>query len=169
MPTYRIPHTIPLARRSRRRPVFGRGEDAGRYYRCWNCGFVCDSKRDSLGGSNSAGGDNHYDYALQAGASYRAGLGPRPVGTLDVLRDYQVALRIKIHHGETVTSVESTPDYLSFGSDPVTFGTEQLYFSSDTVTTVATAGIPESVYHHYKTNITAGCPFCGCTNYRGDY
>jgi hypothetical protein len=82
---------------------------------------------------------------------------------------YHVALKIKVHVGETVTTTEVVPDYLSFGSEPVTFGSEQLYFSSQTVTTTETAGIPESVYHHHKTNITAGCPFCGCTNYRGDY
>ena len=29
------------------------GEDYGRYFRCWNCGFPCDSERDSLGGSES--------------------------------------------------------------------------------------------------------------------
>ena len=29
--------------------VKGSGEDADRYFRCWNCGFVCDSQRDSLG------------------------------------------------------------------------------------------------------------------------
>jgi len=169
MTSYRIAHRNLPTKRSRRLPVYGKGDDAGRYYRCWNCGFVCDSKRDSLGGSDSAGGDNHLDYALQAGASYRAGLGERPVGTLDVMGHYQVAIRIKIHVGDIVTTVETVPDYLSFGSDPVTFGTEQLYFSSQTVTTIETAGIPVSVYHHHKTNITAGCPFCGSTNYRGDY
>ena len=169
MPVYRQPHRQRLPKRSRTRPIYWRGDAAGRFYRCWNCGFVCDSKRDYLGGSDSAGGDNHLDYALQAGASYRAGLGPRPVGTLDVMGHYQVALRIKIHTDVTVTTVETMPDYLSFGSEPVTFGTEQIYFSSQTVTTSQTTGIPENVNHHHKTNVTAGCPFCGSTNYAGKY
>ena len=169
MPTYRIAHRTLPAKRSRRMPVYGKGDDAGRYFRCWNCGFICDSKRDSLGGSDSAGGDNHHDFALQAGASYRAGLGPRPVGTLDVIGHYHVALKIKVQTNTTVTTVETVPDYLSFGTEPVTFGTEQLYFSSQTVTTSESTGIPESVYHHHKTNISAGCPFCGSTNWRGDY
>ena len=82
-----------------------------------------------LGGENSAGGDNHQDAALQAGASYRAGIGDRPVGTLDVMLHYQVAL------------VQTSP----------------------------ASSVAKSVYHHHKTNITSGCPFCGSTNWRGDY
>lgn len=27
----------------------GNGEDYGKYYRCWNCGHICDSDRDALG------------------------------------------------------------------------------------------------------------------------
>jgi hypothetical protein len=29
--------------------IHGVREDADRYFHCWNCGFVCDSQRDSLG------------------------------------------------------------------------------------------------------------------------
>ena len=46
--TYRKPHKLPLRKESRTRPIFGRGDDADRYFRCWNCGFVCDAQRDSL-------------------------------------------------------------------------------------------------------------------------
>ena len=127
MPVYRKAHANKPAKRSRTRPVYGRGEDAGRYFRCWNCGFVCDSKRDALGGSDSAGGDNHKDFALQTGSNYRAGIGPRNIGTLDVRLHYQVAIRI-----------DANTD-------------------------------ADAVYHHHKTNITSGCPFCGSTNWRGDY
>lgn len=28
-------------------PDRGDGRDANRYYRCWNCGFICDVERDS--------------------------------------------------------------------------------------------------------------------------
>jgi len=123
MPVYRTARTKKLPKVSRTLPVYGRGEDAGRYFRCWNCGFVCDIKRDALGGSDSASGDNHTDYAVQAGSDYRAGIGPRPVGTLDVMLHYHVAIRNSAN----------------------------------------------AVYHHHKTNITSGCSFCGCTNWRGDY
>ena len=44
---------------SRRIPIWGspeRGDglDHGRYFECWNCGFVCDSDRDFLGDSESS-------------------------------------------------------------------------------------------------------------------
>jgi len=42
-----------LSRRPHRKrtiPVKGYRRDHGRYYRCWNCGFVCDMHRDALGG-----------------------------------------------------------------------------------------------------------------------
>lgn len=29
---------------------YGDGQDDGKYYRCWNCGMVCDVDRDELGG-----------------------------------------------------------------------------------------------------------------------
>ena len=29
--------------------IRGVKEDTNKYFRCWNCGFVCDSQRDSLG------------------------------------------------------------------------------------------------------------------------
>ncbi len=50
--------TIPL----KGNKVRGNGEDFGKYYRCWNCDFVCNVERDSLGDSQSRGGDNHDDY-----------------------------------------------------------------------------------------------------------
>jgi hypothetical protein len=51
----------PLPKRSRTIPVPGNsergdGEDDGRYYRCWNCGFICDSDRDALGDDRSLNG-----------------------------------------------------------------------------------------------------------------
>lgn len=37
-------------------PDFGEGQDVGKYYRCWNCGFICDVDRDELGGPDSRSG-----------------------------------------------------------------------------------------------------------------
>lgn len=31
-------------------PYHGEGEDAGKWFRCWNCGFICKVGRDALGG-----------------------------------------------------------------------------------------------------------------------
>ena len=38
-----------LRKEKRTIPIRGIWEDKGKYFRCWNCGFVCDSQRDSLG------------------------------------------------------------------------------------------------------------------------
>lgn len=37
-------------------PISGDGLDAGKYYRCWNCGFVCNVDRDALGDAQSRDG-----------------------------------------------------------------------------------------------------------------
>ena len=44
--------TIPL----KGNKVRGNGEDFGKYYRCWHCGFTCNVERDSLGDSQSRSG-----------------------------------------------------------------------------------------------------------------
>jgi len=56
-----------IPKQSRTVPLYGsqergNGEDANRYYRCWNCGFTCDKDRDVLGGSTSRDGLSYTDY-----------------------------------------------------------------------------------------------------------
>jgi len=51
-----------LAGRSKAIPIKGNGLDSGKYYRCWNCGFIVDSTRDTIGGEHSGSGDNHLDF-----------------------------------------------------------------------------------------------------------
>jgi len=41
-------HLEGIALKRRGKQIYGEFEDAGRYYRCKNCGFVCDTKRDFL-------------------------------------------------------------------------------------------------------------------------
>ncbi len=50
--------TIPL----RGNDIRGDGRDHGKYYRCWNCGFVCDVERDELGGPDSRHGVTATEY-----------------------------------------------------------------------------------------------------------
>lgn len=87
-----------LPKESRRIPLKGdkyrgNGEDHGRYYRCWNCGFVCDSDRDALGDGNSGNGVTHIDYVINA----QGGSGDplTSLATLDGdVNHYHVALEI---------------------------------------------------------------------------
>lgn len=44
-------------------PQYGERDDSGKYYRCWNCGFMCDSERDSLGGPDEGSGLSHTDFS----------------------------------------------------------------------------------------------------------
>ena len=37
-------------------PIKGDGNNDGKYYKCWNCGFVCDVDRDALGDGQSRDG-----------------------------------------------------------------------------------------------------------------
>ena len=62
MPVYTRPHKRKLTKRSRTLPVYGEGADKGKYFRCWNCGWICNVDRDELGDSDSGSGNDHTDY-----------------------------------------------------------------------------------------------------------
>jgi hypothetical protein len=105
----------------------GKGEDEGRYFHCWHCGFVCDSKRDELGDSNSSSGDGHTDYN-----------GPAKANPYDVNAGHVICLGGDIGHYHVVMEI---------GADSE----------------------PKTIVHGHTTDISAGCPFCGSKNWRGDY
>ena len=55
--TRRHPSRTILRHDARKRPLKpARWEDLGKYFRCWNCGFICDVDRDSLGGPEDRSG-----------------------------------------------------------------------------------------------------------------
>lgn len=45
-----------LPKQSSTIPVKGVGDDAGKWFRCWNCGFMCNVDRDKLSGDKSLSG-----------------------------------------------------------------------------------------------------------------
>lgn len=111
-------------------PVPGKGDDDGRYFRCWNCGFVCDSQRDELGDSESRGGDDHTNY-------YRYAQPDSSVSPTDKTK--KLCLAGPIGHYHTI---------MELGYDGST---------------------PKTITHPIKSDVSRGCPFCGSTNWRGDY
>ena len=127
MPSYTRPYKRSLKKRSRTLPVFGRGDDAGRYYRCWNCGFVCDVERDELGDADSTAGDDHTDINNLANANPYTNNAANHISLRTCVGHQYVAMRI--------------------GAD----------------------GEPKTIVHLHTTDISRGCPFCGSTNWRGDY
>ena len=56
-----------LPREARTRVLFDETDtDNGQFFRCWNCGFICHDKRDSLGGSHSGDAVEHSDFTLKS-------------------------------------------------------------------------------------------------------
>ena len=116
-------------------PEFGDGEDHKRYYRCWNCGFICDSERDALGGPDDRSGIQPDDYEVHAYGDYSTGGLWQAVG---VQTTCVICLGGDINHFHVA---------LENGSD----------------------GQPKKVGHKFAAPSKRGCPFCGCTNWRGDF
>jgi hypothetical protein len=61
--------SVPIPKESKTIPVYGSpdrgdGEDHNRYFKCWNCGFICDSKRDYLGDGESSARTTQKEYTL---------------------------------------------------------------------------------------------------------
>lgn len=64
-------HTKKVKKDSRTIPLHGDGEDTGKWYRCWNCGFICNEDRDDLGGSEDRDGNS---YKVVVSDPYRVGV-----------------------------------------------------------------------------------------------
>ncbi len=65
-----------LFKDSRRIPVsskepkdLGERGDTNKYYRCWNCGFICNEERDALGDAYSTSGNYAYE-AIRTAQGY---------------------------------------------------------------------------------------------------
>ena len=148
-----------LRNESRTIPLYGsvergNGLDDGRYFRCWNCGFVCNEDRDSLGGSESRDGIYYEDF-------------PIPVYGADTAVDNSDIARL----GGSIanqTIVAERIQYPAFVGQP--------YYPGQPVAPDAMQAddddfdpIYQSRYHHIKPVVGQGCPFCGSLNWRGDY
>lgn len=129
MPAYTRPHKRKLAKRSRTLPVFGKGDDEGKYFRCWNCGFICNKNRDELGDAESSAGDEHTDY-----------------------------------HG--IANEDPYSNIARSASRICCLGSPGHYFVA---LEVGADGNPKTIIHDFTSTISRGCPFCGTTNWRGDY
>lgn len=77
-----------LPKISKTLPIKGDGEDAGKYFHCWNCNFVCNKDRDALGGANTEAGDDHIEYINFADATENRGI------ALDGLKHFHVIMEL---------------------------------------------------------------------------
>lgn len=52
---------------SRTIPLFDEtDQDNGTYYRCWHCGFICNDRRDTLGGESTSNRVTHSDFSMDS-------------------------------------------------------------------------------------------------------
>lgn len=127
--------TIPL----RGHKDFGDGRDDGKYWRCWNCGFICDNERDELG---DADGISHTVYeALYSG-------GPKKGANSTDYLETDAAI-----HG----SIQSVP-LLTIASGR----TGHVLLENDS------AGDPKTVRINWTPETNSGCPLCGTRNWKGN-
>lgn len=133
-----------VRKQSRTNPLRGHkdyadGRDDGKYWRCWNCGFVCDVERDELGGGD---GVSHTVYeALYTG-------GPKKGANNTDYLETDAAI-----HGDN-----SSVPLLAIASGR----TGHVLLQNDA------AGDPQTVRVNWTPDVTSGCPFCDTRNWRGD-
>jgi len=80
-----------LPQEQRTIPIDGYGDDLGKYFRCWNCGFICKLGRDELTSSIARAGTAYTDYYAKSdpGKENRLYIGKRdePVVLLELDSD----------------------------------------------------------------------------------
>ncbi len=118
-PRYRTRSIPKVARRLPIRGSSDRGDgmDDGRYFRCWHCGFICDSLRDVVGGSTDRSGDYPIDYvrgslgcqeADDPARSQESTLGA-PFGRFAALECGPDGEAKAIRHSQMTTSIRGCP------------------------------------------------------------
>ena len=116
--------------------------DTGKLFRCWNCGFPCNSDRDGLGDKDSkaAVSPQIYDQKYSSDNDNTTDGSTRQIGSpihgdnngVPLLRMLVVRTGHVIHKKDA-------------------------------------AGDNVAIAHNWEPNVTGGCPFCGSRNWRGDY
>ena len=117
-------------------PVKGEGNEAGKYFRCWNCGFICNKEKNHLGDG--------------AGVTAREAI-PAPSDGRCTMRRL---------NGTYVAFVASVAPSSILAILPVLEGPE------DIGTVGGATDVPRGVRHTFEPNVTSGCPFCGSTNWK---
>ena len=132
-----------LPKQARTIPVRGKGDDAGKWFKCWNCGFICNIDRDDSSGGYA--GDNHTEFIRTAPAE---GVDDRML-VFDSPPFYHTLMEASL----CSTTIE-TDEIGLVPLDEYTMIEEEC---SDSLT----------IRHEFESDITKGCPFCGTTNWRG--
>lgn len=116
--------------------------DTGKYFRCWNCGFVCNSDRDELGDKDSkaAVSTQIYDQKYSSDNENTTDGSTRQIGSPI--------------HGD---------------NDGVPLLKMLTLRSGHVIHKKDAAGDNVKIRHNWEPKVTGGCPFCGTRNWRGDH
>ena len=134
-------------------PDRGNGLDDGRYYRCWNCGFICNIDRDALGGQESRDGISYEAFTLDTDPSLNSI--SRLGGSFS-----PSTISPKERVGGTTERGTGFIGRLAIMSGNPSFITLAIGNTID--------GIQLEPYY-IKPVVNSGCPFCGSLNWKGDY
>ena len=126
-------------------PVKGKTDDAGRFYRCSTCGFVCDLKRDRLEGDDAKAG-NYTQIVVTASDPARG-----------IPLMFESGLRLPFILGSIFGRMNEV-------GIAVLSGDLNFYH---TAMEEAPDGEPKPIYHAMEPETHYGCPFCGSTNWKG--
>ena len=131
---------VPTRKRSRK--VFGSGEDDGKWFRCWNCGFINNIDRNAVGDGSGLS----YQYT-QDGVTY-------PVKDVE----YQLPRDIVDTLADGSFFADGSMDASGSHLQSVTMGGSKI--GSTGKMTI------QSEYITVEPVANSGCSFCGCKNYR---
>lgn len=131
--------------RIRTLPVRGKGDDAGRFYRCSYCGFICDIERDRLEGDRAKAGN----------------------GTQISVVPSELSDDLTIHSGGELTfSFDFDAVFGSSDAGAVAVLSGDLNFFH-TAMENGMDGQAKPIRHSFKPDMYFGCPLCGTTNWKG--
>ena len=139
---YIRPIHTPLPHRKRAIRIWGADTMSGKRFRCWNCGFVCNTDREKTGD----------------GVGYHVQDVTDPETTL--LPDYS---------GSAVTY---TGTQYSAWQNKGTGDSRDISLSIDNDKTIFMSeldanGDKKVMSHNFTSIVSAGCPHCGCKTYNG--
>jgi hypothetical protein len=119
--------------------------DKDRYFRCWNCGFICDVQRDTLGKNlRSRDGSEYYDQYYPQSTQ----------GDRSTTTDYQLSLE-----GLTDSVDETSP------RAGIAFARLAMLRGGAIAMESSADGTAKPIRLTYEPKTEGGCPFCGTTNY----
>ena len=119
--------------------------DEGKYFRCWNCGFICNVERDTLGANlRSRDGSEYYDQYYPQSTQ----------GSRSETTDYQLSLE-----GLTESENDSSP------RAGIAFARLAMLRGGAIAMESSADGTPKPIRLTYEPKTEGGCPFCGTTNY----